>query len=66
MMRDFKAFKAECKKQMVLRDWTNADLAKATNYALGTIESFMGNHKVTYQVAVAIAKALDIPLHMAT
>lgn len=65
-MRDFKAFKAECKKQMVLRDWTNADLAKATGYKIGTIESFMGNRKVTDQTAKAIAKALDIPEHMAT
>lgn len=65
-MRDFKAFKAECKWKMVLLEWKYDDLAKATGYSQKTIEAFMCGRKITDNVALAIAKALNIPEHMAT
>lgn len=40
-MQDFIAFKAEVKKQLALREWTHADLAKAAGCSKGTIDSFL-------------------------
>lgn len=68
-MRDFIGFKAACKKQMTEYHWTNNDLAKATGYSIGAIERFMGEKDTrpkSEAVALAIAKALNIPEHMAT
>lgn len=64
-MTDFKRFKAEVKKALVLREWTYRDLSKATGYTVKTIEAFMSECKVTDNVACAIAKALDIPEYLA-
>lgn len=69
-MIDHKAFRAEVKKQLTLRGWTYRNLVKETGYKYGTIERFMGgydnNRPQSEAVARAIAKALDIPEHMAT
>lgn len=68
-MVNYKAFRAEVSKQLDIRDWTYADLAKETGYEYKTIERFMGksdSRPKSEAVARAIAKALDIPEHMAT
>lgn len=69
-MKDFIAFKAACKSRMTEFHWTNDDLAKATNYSIGAIERFMSENdsraKKSEAVALAVAKALDIPEHLAT
>ena len=65
-MRNYELFRAEIKKQQALRRWTYEDLGKATGYKASTIEAFMCGHKITDRVALALAKALDIPEHMAT
>lgn len=57
---------AEIRKQLYLRSWKCKDLAKATGYTTGTIYAFMSGSRVNDKIAEAIAKALDIPPHMAT
>ena len=65
-LANYKLFRAEIRKQMDLRDWKYKDLAKASGYSVASIEGFMGGYRVNDRVAGAIAKALDIPAHMAT
>lgn len=69
-MLNIKAFRAEVKKRLCEREWTYADLVKATGYSYGTIERFMGRYAKdrdpSVKVAAAIAKALDIPEYMTT
>lgn len=68
-MVNYRTFRAEVSKQLDIRDWTYYDLAKATGYEYKTIERFMGkkdNRPKSEAVALAIAKALNIPEHMAT
>lgn len=71
-MQNYEAFRAEvcaklsAKKRPDGRRWTYKDLAKATGYRDNTIEQFMCGLKVTDNVALAMAKALDIPEHLAT
>lgn len=65
-MIDFVRFKAEVKKQLALKEWTYADLAKASGYSRSTIESLMCGVRATDKVCKAVAKALDIPEHMTT
>ncbi len=67
---NIKAFRAEVKKRLFEKEWTYKDLAKATGYGTRTIEVFMGKchdkcRDPSVNVAVAIAKALDIPEYMA-
>lgn len=65
-MVDFIRFKAEVKKQMILRGWTNDDLAKATGYKESTIRALMCGERTGDAVCKAVAKALDIPEYLAT
>ena len=65
-MANYKALCAEIRKQLYLRGWKCKDLAKATGYTTGTIYAFMGGRRVNDKIAETIAKALDIPPHMAT
>lgn len=65
-LRDYIAFKAEVKKQQCLKRLTYSDLEEITGYKASTIEAFMCGRKVTDNVALALAKALDIPEHLAT
>lgn len=71
-MQNYEAFRAEvcarlsAKKRPNGRRWTYDDVAAATGYSRNTIEQFMCGLKITDNVATAMAKALDIPEHMAT
>ena len=65
-LRDYITFKAEVKKQQCLKKLTYSDLEEITGYKASTIEAFMCGRKVTDNVALALAKALDIPEHLAT
>lgn len=65
-LANYKMFRAEIRKQMDLREWKYKDLAKASGYSVAAIEGFMGGYRVNDRIAGAIAKALDIPAHMAT
>ncbi len=65
-MVDFARFKAEVKKQLSLKNWKYADLAKATGYSISTIESLMCGSRASDKVYKAVANALDIPEHLAS
>ena len=53
-------FVGEVKKQLHIRGWKYADLAKATGYATDTIRNFMKGKSNSANVERAIRKALDI------
>ena len=65
-LQNYKAFKAEVRKQLSLRGWKYKDLSVATGYTTRTIEAFMCGSRTSDSLAEAIAKALDIPAHLAT
>lgn len=65
-MVDFTRFKAETKKQLELRGWKYADLAKATGYSVNSIESFMCGARAGDKLCKAVSEALSIPEHMTT
>ena len=71
-LRDYEKFRAAVvaalseRKREDGRRWGYKDLAKATGYSVNTIEQFMCAIKITDNAALAIAKALDIPEHMAS
>lgn len=58
----YKLFIAEVKKQLALRDWKYADLAKSTGYKVGTIKAFMSGARQSSSIANRIAKSLHISL----
>ena len=58
----YKVFIAEVKKQLCIKGWKYADLAKATGYTVGTIEAFMCGARTSKRMADCIAKVLDIGL----
>ena len=56
----YKYFIAEVKKQLSLKGWKYADLAKATGYTVGTIEAFMCGARESENMAKCISKVLGI------
>lgn len=58
-------FKAEVKKQMTLKGWKYSDLAKATGYSIGTIESLMCGARASDRVYRAVANAIGISIDSA-
>ena len=52
--------RAEIKKQLALRGWKSADLAKAANLSLSQVYEFMKGRSMTVSTERAIRKALDI------
>ena len=72
-MVNYEGFTAEVAKKLRERRWTRQKLADATAkpgtnepYSVDTVNSFMQGVRVSDDVAKAIAKALDIPEHMAS
>ncbi len=78
-MKDYETFRSrvlaeyKSRRREDGRRWTYKELAKAASefskkgvYTANTIEAFMCGSKITDEVAIAIAKALDIPEHLAT
>ena len=65
-MVDFTLFKAEVKKQLELRGWKYADLAKAAGYSINSIESLMSGARASDRLCKAVAEALSIPEHLTT
>ena len=57
---DYKLFIAEVKKQLALKGWKYADLAKASGYKVSSIESFMCGQRQNEFIANRIARALGI------
>ena len=63
MPMDKLSFKAEVKKQLTLRNWSYADLAKHTKYEASSIRTMLYNgDKLSPRAMKAIADALDIKL----
>ena len=58
----YKFFIAEVKKQLSLKGWKYADLAKATGYIVGTIEAFMCGARESENMAKCISKVLGIKI----
>ena len=58
----YKYFIAEVKKQLSLKGWKYADLAKATGYTVGTIEAFMCGARESENMAKCISKVLGIKI----
>lgn len=58
----YKLFIAEVKKQLSIKKWKYADLAKATGYKIGTIKAFMNGSRESDNVAQCIAKVLSIEI----
>ena len=58
----YKFFIAEVKKQLSLKGWKYADLAKATGYTVGTIEAFMCGARESENMAKCISKVLGIKI----
>lgn len=56
----YKLFIAEVKKQLALKGWKYADLAKVTGYAEGTIQAFMCGARESKNMAKCIAQVLGI------
>lgn len=61
-MSDFRVFRAEVKKQLVLRGWRHKDLAKATGYSVNAIDTFMTGSRCSVRLENAIRAALDIKM----
>ena len=60
MVNIYKYFIAEVKKQLSLKGWKYADLAKATGYTVGAIEAFMCGARESKNMAKCIAQVLGI------
>ena len=58
----YKYFISEVKKQLSLKGWKYADLAKATGYTVGTIEAFMCGARESENMAKCISKVLGIKI----
>ena len=58
----YKYFIAEVKKQLSLKGWKYADLAKETGYTVGTIEAFMCGARESENMAKCISKVLGIKI----
>ena len=58
----YKYFIAEVKKQLSLKGWKYADLAKATGYTVGTIEAFMCGARESENMAKCISKVFGIKI----
>ncbi|MDE7399580.1 MAG: helix-turn-helix transcriptional regulator [Oscillospiraceae bacterium] len=72
-MVNYEKFTAEVAKRLREQRWTRQKLADATvnlksgnPYSVDTVNSFMQGKRISDDVANAIAKALDIPEHMAS
>ena len=57
---DYRSFRAEIKKELVLRGWKHKDLAKATGYSVNAIDSLMCGARASDKLVAAVADALSI------
>ena len=55
-----KLFVAEMKKQLTIKGWKNADLAKATGYSIESINRLTSGQRAGENLINAVAKVLDI------
>ena len=55
-----KLFVAEMKKQLTIKGWKNADLAKATGYSIESINRLTSGQRAGEKLINTVAKVLDI------
>lgn len=60
MIKIFKLFRANVKRELSIRGWRYKELAERTGYQVGTIRGFMCGDRDSIRVALAISKCLDI------
>lgn len=65
-IENYKLFKGEVRKQLILRDWSYDDLSKATGYSKTSLYNMISGGIGSEKIVKAIITALDIPEHMAT
>ena len=53
-------FAAEIKKQLTIKGWKNADLAKATGYSVETINKLTSGQRAGTNLINSVAKVLGI------
>ena len=56
----YKYFIAEVKKQLSLKGWKYADLAKATGYSIESINRLTSGQRAGEKLINTVAKVLDI------
>lgn len=64
-LTDYCTLRAEILKQLALRKWRYADLAKATGYSYSYVNSFLNGINGSYKIAKKIVDVLDLPEHLA-
>ena len=60
MDSSLKLFAAEIKKQLTIKGWKNADLAKATGYSIESINRLTSGQRASEKLINTVAKVLDI------
>ena len=60
MDSSLKLFAAEIKKQLTIKGWKNADLAKATGYSIESINKLTSGQRAGENLINTVAKVLDI------
>ena len=60
MDSSLKLFAAEIKKQLTIKGWKNADLAKATGYSIESINRLTSGQRSGEKLINTVAKVLDI------
>ena len=55
-----RAFTAEIKKQLTIKGWKNADLAKATGYSVEAINKLTSGQRAGTNLINSVAKVLGI------
>ena len=59
MDSSLKLFAAEIKKQLTIKGWKNADLAKATGYSIESINRLTSGQRAGEKLINTVAKVLD-------
>lgn len=60
MDSSLRLFAAETKKQLTIKGWKNADLAKATGYSIESINRLTSGQRAGEKLINTVAKVLDI------
>ena len=60
MDSSLKLFAAEIKKQLTIKGWKNADLAKATGYSIESINRLTSGQRAGEKLINTVAKVLDL------
>lgn len=65
-VENFKLFKGEVMKALVLRDWERDDLAKAIGYSRSAVYNVLNGGQCSDKLPKAIVRELGLPEYLAT